>query len=138
MKIMVDLNVLLDVFLKREPFHMASSIVLEKVVQGRIYGIFASHAVTTLYYIVNKNSSKEIAEFCVNWAIEYFEIVCEDAVLFRAALDSHLLDFEDSVVDALATTHGCDCIITRNVKDFRGSVCAVASPVDFIELNGFV
>lgn len=54
MKVMVDLNVLLDVFQRREPFFAASSGVMAIALEGRVEAVVPTHSVTTLYYIVSK------------------------------------------------------------------------------------
>lgn len=54
MKIMVDLNVVLDVLQYREPHYTHSAYVLDAVVQNVIAGVMPSHSVTTLSYILSK------------------------------------------------------------------------------------
>ncbi|HVT15131.1 MAG TPA: hypothetical protein VHQ90_02980, partial [Thermoanaerobaculia bacterium] len=49
---MVDLNVLLDVVQRREPFYAASAAVLSRVIEGPDLACLPSHALTTLHYIV--------------------------------------------------------------------------------------
>lgn len=39
---------------------------------------------------------------------------------------------EDAVVDAVAERNGASCIITRNIKDFAGSVVPAILPADFL------
>lgn len=62
MKLLLDLNVLLDVIQRREPFYQASASVLSKVVGGEDSGAIPSHALTTLYYVVQRFSGKEEAD----------------------------------------------------------------------------
>ena len=42
------------------------------------------------------------------------------------------LDFEDAVVDVVAERNGANCILTRNIKDFAGSVVPAILPADFL------
>ena len=49
----------------------------------------------------------------------------------HTALMRDMPDFEDAVVDAVAERNGASCILTRNIKDFAGSVVPAILPVDF-------
>jgi predicted nucleic acid-binding protein len=42
-KVTVDINVLLDVFQKREPHYAASARVLAMIQQGELTGVFPAH-----------------------------------------------------------------------------------------------
>lgn len=52
MKVTVDINVLLDVFQKREPHYAASA----RALQGELIGVFPAHGFTTLYYLDRKHA----------------------------------------------------------------------------------
>ena len=41
-------------------------------------------------------------------------------------------DFEDRLISVCAEAHGCDAIITRNVKDFADSKIQAEDPHTFI------
>ena len=58
MRITADINVLLDVFQKRQPHYAASAQVLSLVASGGIAGVFPAHGLTTLYYLVRRHDSK--------------------------------------------------------------------------------
>ena len=42
-------------------------------------------------------------------------------------------DFGDAVVDAVAERNGADYILTRNIKDFAGSIVPAITPADFLK-----
>jgi hypothetical protein len=48
MRLMLDLNVLLDVVQRREPFYAASAAVLSQVVTHEVIGCLPGHGLTTL------------------------------------------------------------------------------------------
>ena len=54
MVLMVDANVVLDVFLRREPFFLDSLKVLAVCGDGKAQGILAPHSVTNIWYILRK------------------------------------------------------------------------------------
>ena len=49
-----------------------------------------------------------------------------------AALNDAFPDFEDAVLHHSAVLAGADCIVTRNVADFRKSSIPVYSPAQFL------
>ena len=49
MKIMIDLNVLVDVLQRRAPFFLPSAKVCDAVRTGLCEGLVAAHAITTLF-----------------------------------------------------------------------------------------
>ncbi len=62
MRVLIDLNVILDVIQERQGLHISSSIVLQLVVEEKIQAVIPGHLLTTLYYITPKHSSKDQAD----------------------------------------------------------------------------
>ena len=54
MRILLDLNVVLDVVQNRPPHYQDSAEVLSRVRTGELAAILPSHGVTTLWYILAK------------------------------------------------------------------------------------
>ena len=48
------------------------------------------------------------------------------------ALDSPMKDYEDAVMVQTASRIGADCIVTRNLKDYKLSAFPVFSPEQFL------
>jgi predicted nucleic acid-binding protein len=117
----VDINVVLDVFQKREPHHDASAQVVGLVVSGTIRGVFPAHGLTTLYYLVRKHASRPDAETAMDEVLRHFQIGNLDAAGWQQARQLGVADFEDAVVATVAAQTASAFIITRNVDDFRGS-----------------
>ena len=128
----IDINVLLDVFQKREPHYTASAQVVGMVTSGKIVGVFPAHGLTTLYYLVRKHSSKPNAEAAMDRVLGRFQIGNLDVEGWRNARRLAFGDFEDAVVASVAKAYGSDAIITRNVDDFISSSVPVMTPIDFL------
>jgi len=47
--VLIDINILLDVFQKRKPFYETSAHLLASVETGRVNGFVAEHSITTLF-----------------------------------------------------------------------------------------
>ena len=128
MKVLLDLNVLLDVLQRREPHYAASAAVLSRIASGEIEGAVPGHAMTTLYYLLFKFAGRERAIEAVDWLLGELEIVPEDRELFLRARGLDMPDFEDAVVAAAAAELGCSRIVTRNLADFEGAPVSAVSP----------
>jgi predicted nucleic acid-binding protein len=118
MRLMLDLNVLLDVAQRREPFYAASAKVLSQAVEGQSVACLPGHALTTLHYIVSKYAGREHAGTLVDWVLTHLEIVPQDRLQFIRARSLRFKDFEDAAVACAAEAAGCEPSITRNVADF--------------------
>jgi predicted nucleic acid-binding protein len=132
LKVMLDLNVLLDVAQRREPFYAASAAVLSQAIEGPNVACLPGHALTTLHYIVAKHAGREPAGTLVDWVLEYLEVVPQDRAQFVRARSLKLTDFEDAALASAAEASGCELIITRNVADFGFSPVSAVTPEEFL------
>jgi predicted nucleic acid-binding protein len=132
MRILFDINVLLDVFRRRVPFYAASAGALSKVAEREVTGCLPGHALTTLYYLVRQSGGREQAGEVIDWLLVHFEIVPQDKFLFARARTLEIQDFEDAALAASAEAAGCDLILTRNVADFLKSPVQAVTPAEFL------
>ncbi len=132
MKVMLDLNVVLDVVQRREPFYTASATVLSQVVEGEHVACLPGHALTTLHYIVAKHAGRKQAATLVDWVLAHLEVVAQDRAQFVRARSLIFEDFEDAALASAAEAAVCKCIISRNVADFRHSPVPAVTPEEFL------
>jgi hypothetical protein len=132
MRVMVDLNVLLDVAQQREPFYAASAAVLSQTIEGPNVACLPGHALTTLHYIVAKYAGQEPAGVLIDWILEHLEVVPQDRAQFVRARSLKLTDFEDAALASAAEAADCELIITRNVADFGSSPVPAVTPEEFL------
>lgn len=128
-RVLVDVNVVLDVLLDREPHVESSSAVWRAVEQGRIEGLLSDHAVTTIYYLVRTNVRNEAtARRAMASLLRVFKVALVDDRVIQTALSMNSPDFEDAVSAAAALAAGCELIVTRDPAGFRGSAIEVVTP----------
>ena len=120
-RILFDTNVVLDVLLDRQPYVAASAAAWAVVETGALEGMLAAHAVTTIHYLVRKESGNVKARRIVSAILRVFGVAPVDGAVIQEALQLHFSDFEDAVTAAAARVAGCECIVTRDPKGFRGS-----------------
>ena len=64
-KVLFDLNIILDVLQEREPFYESSAQLLAHAETGEIQGFVAPHSLTTLFYLVQKDKSAAHAKITI-------------------------------------------------------------------------
>ena len=134
MKVLLDLNVLLDVVQNRVPHFRDSAEVVSRARAGEIQALIPAHAVTTLHYVIAKAAGQSKADQTVDWLLTHFEVAPAGKDIFRRARELALADFEDAVVASLAEATQCGNVITRNEADFVRSPVAAVSPTAFLAL----
>ena len=127
-RILFDTNVVLDVLLDRQPYVEASAAVWVAVETGISEGFLAAHAVTTIHYLLRKEMGNIKARRIVSAILRVFGVATVDTAVVQEALHLPLSDFEDAVTAAAARLAGCECIVTRDPKGFRGSPVRVLTP----------
>ena len=133
MKILIDTNVILDVFLHRIPHYEHSSSTL-KLCSGRVSGHFAVSQSSDIFYLLRKNGltlNKAKASLAIlSSHLQLLDTISSDV---ENALKSDMEDFEDALLAFCAKRHGIQYIITRDKRDFSLSPVKTISPQDFIE-----
>jgi len=130
--VLIDINILLDVLQKREPFYEISAALLAVVEIGRVKGYIASHSLTTLFYLIKKDRSAPEARATITNVLQFIKIAPVDQSTIEQALNLDYRDFEDSVQMISAVQCKADCLITRNVKDYQPALLSVLQPVEFL------
>jgi len=127
-RVLLDVNVVLDVLLDRAPFADASSAVWAAVEQGEAEGLLSAHAVTTLHYLNAKAVGGRMARETTDALLSVFDVAGVDGAVLNAALALNWNDFEDAVTVAAAKRAKCDALVTRDPSDFQGSSVRVLTP----------
>jgi predicted nucleic acid-binding protein len=118
-KLLLDINVVLDVILARNPWMGDAASLLSAIEEGRAEGYVAGHTITTIHYIVAKEKDRRVAATAVADLLRIVHAVPLGDVDFQQALVLGLADFEDAVQAAAALRIGADYLVTRNEQDFR-------------------
>jgi predicted nucleic acid-binding protein len=127
-RVLFATNVVLDVLLDRQPYAEASAAAWAAVETGIAEGMLAAHAVTTIHYLVRKETGNIKARRIVSAILRVFGVATVDGAVVQEALQLPLSDFEDAVTAAAARLAGCDCIVTRDPKGFRGTPVRSLTP----------
>ncbi|MCQ2240303.1 PIN domain-containing protein [Treponema sp.] len=131
---MIDTNILLDIFLNRIEFLDNSRKIFDLCKDNVVSGKLAAHTITNLFYILRKNYNDFQRRGIILSLFEIFDVVSVDKNRLVSVLEkSNFKDFEDSLQDECAYAINADYIITRNTKDFEGSMVKALTPEEFLE-----
>jgi predicted nucleic acid-binding protein len=132
-KVLLDVNVLADLFLKREAWLADAAAIWDANRTGRIRCCALASNIDTLAYLVRRNKGEDaLAERdAVRACLESLEILVVTADILRDAVERNGADFEDDILISAAVAHAVDAIVTRDGPGF------VRSPVDVHEPRAF-
>lgn len=129
MKVLIDVNVVLDVVLNRLPWAPDALRIWQAIHHGRIHGYLAATGVTNLFYIARR-SRGAAAILDVRHCLSAFSVLTVDHAVLHAAAGLPG-DFEDNVSIRCAVGGGIDFIITRDPRGYIHSPVTAVSPADF-------
>lgn len=130
-RVLYDINVLLDVLLMREPFLADSASALDAVGQGQVEGYIAGHAVTTLFYLLQRELGMAKSRQVLAGLLTKMRVAPVTDAGIRQALNNSFKDFEHGVTYAAAQEAEVSVIVTRNVNDFTKGIIPAVLPEVF-------
>lgn len=133
MRVLIDTNVILDILQKREPFFTDSYRALRRALENDAECLISASAATDIFYVLRKSlGSAQQAKEHIDQLARVVSFADVQGMDIHTALMRAMPDFEDAVVDAMAERSGASYILTRNIKDFTGSVVPAILPADFL------
>jgi predicted nucleic acid-binding protein len=132
MRVLIDTNVVLDVIFNRKQFYPASARAMTLAAEDQIEGYVAAHAVTTIFYVVERDRGNETARVALIDLLSIMKVAAVDQGVIEKALAAPYRDFEDAVTMMAAASIGADYIVTRNSADFAHGPLPVLTPVELL------
>jgi predicted nucleic acid-binding protein len=129
---LLDINVILDVLLNRQPFVGHSRAVWQACDDGRFEGYICAASLPTIFYIVRRTVGLSNARESVAICLEAFQICPVDREALELANAFPGSDFEDNLQIACAHRAGLDSIITRDPRGLAHPQLAVLTPSELI------
>lgn len=133
-RVLIDLNVVLDVLQFRQPHFRHSSVILALAESGTIQGLLAAHSWTTLFYLYSRSQSASVARVRLTELLQFLEVAAVDQTVIEQALNLPYDDYEDAVQMMAAVRGKADYLVTRNVRDFDSGPLPVLQPAELIAL----
>jgi predicted nucleic acid-binding protein len=133
-KLLLDINVLLDILLDRDPWSEAASQLLSAIESAKTQGFVAPHTLPTIYYVMAQSQDRSVAAAAVTDLLRILDVAPLTKADYQEALALPIKDFEDAIQAAAAFKLGVDYLVTRNEKDFRGAAVPVSDPATVLAL----
>ena len=132
MEVLLDINVVLDVFLARSAWLADSAAVVQAHFDARVTAHLSAASLPTIFYLVRRNADLARAHAVVKSCLNSFAIVPVDRQALVMATNLPGSDFEDNLQVACAVIAGLDAIVTRDPNGFALSVVPVLTPAELL------
>ena len=132
MRCLIDANVLLDVLANREPFVEDSSKIWKLCVTQQLDGYISALTFADLVYVLRKELDPQKIESVLNSLKLIFTLTELSEKDLSDAASLKWNDYEDAIQSVTASRIKADCIITRNVKDFKDSSVTAFTPSEIL------
>ena len=133
MRVLLDVNVILDSMLQRAPWHHEADAILQALTQRLLSCSVTTHSLATAYYVGRKGVGSSAARATIRNHLKAFTIVPVDKQTLLDADAFPGIDFEDNIIIAAAVASNQDAIVTRNGSDFVHSPIPVLTPAELLQ-----
>ena len=133
-RILLDVNVVLDVLADRKPFAEKAVALFGVIETGAVHGFIAAHTVTTLYYLLATHLGKAKTRRVLMDLLRLLRVVEVNEDRLRHALGLNWTDFEDAVQAACAEKAEADYLVTRDKTGFKKSAVRPVTPGELLAL----
>jgi len=133
--IFIDTDVIIDFLIDREPHSREDAIIFTLIEQKKLKGYVSSLTFSNLYYVLRKIESHNKVITKLDSISRLLTILKVDQQTIKYAIASGFPDFEDSIQYNCALDYKkIDVLITRNIKDYKGSEIPVMTPADYLKM----
>ena len=136
MRILADTNVIIDALTSREPWNKSAEEIFLMAANHTIEMYITASSATDIYYLIRKHLHNiEAAKMIMGKLYSLtgiLEVTADDCM---DALASAISDYEDAVVEKVASRKDMDYIVTRNIKDYQAGGTKIILPDDFVKLS---
>ena len=131
MKVFLDTNVLLDFEMGRDGIAEASEI-FQMGEDGKLDLCVSILTMANTAYIARKGRTKEKLREDLSSLSGMISVLPMDSEQWHDALALNAGDLEDALQYECAKAAGCNCIVTRNTRDFGFSPIDVLTPKELL------
>jgi predicted nucleic acid-binding protein len=131
-KVFIDTNIIIDLIADRKPFSKYAIEIFKKAEEKKVKLFTSSHSIVTTHYLLKKYlEEKSLRDVLIN-LLEYLTVIPVNVDILKKGLRSKHKDFEDAIqIICASSIEKIDCIVTRNIKDFKDSEILTLTPEEF-------
>lgn len=136
-RVLIDTDVILDIFFDRQPHSKHSEAVLAACEKGLVSGYITPVMCSNLYYLMRRANPHPTVIIQLQYLLTILDVLSMDRSVVLNALHSDFKDFEDALQHhAAMAANTIDVIVTRNIKDHKTGALAVQTPQQFMAMHG--
>jgi predicted nucleic acid-binding protein len=135
LKILVDVNVYIDVLTKREGWEESLRVLNLVRKSPEVEGWASALTVPLLYFFRLRSANEKQARADAQASVQGFRLVPLSEEIISKALASALPDFEDNIQLASAEAISTDYVITRNKRHFQPAQISVLTPAEWLAVE---
>ena len=132
-KIFLDTNFIIDYFV-REDYHSNAEKIIRLRDTHRLEFHISYLTIANFAYIMRKMQYDRL-RLIIEQICNSFIVISNTRNQILLNLQYFTTDFEDGLQYQAAISVGCECMITRNKKDFSFSRIPVYTPEEFLSIN---
>lgn len=132
MKLVLDVDVLLDALLGRQPFAQDIAKLFVAGYYGDVSLWASAHSLASVLYLLRKANGAEGAQTRMGALLGELSVCSVDGDDLRAALDPNRPDADCAIVHQAALKLKADFIVSRKTQDFGATAVPVLSPAEVI------
>lgn len=134
MKALIDTCVVVDVLQNRKPFSEDAKSIFLLCANKQFEGFLTAKSITDIYYLTHRQThSNTLTRNILSKLCELFCLLDTMALDIRKAVSAETPDFEDALMIETAIRSHMDCIVTRNVNDYKKAAIPIYEPEEFIK-----
>ncbi len=131
-KVFLDADVLLDLFLEREPHHTIALRLLTHLRRTKASCITSPVIFANMNYVLAKAKGRDYSLGKLRSLRRMVNIAPIDEGMIDAALAAPQRDFEDTMQLHCAEANGIQILVTRNTRHYPKGRVHVASPLEYL------
>jgi predicted nucleic acid-binding protein len=132
-RLLIDTNVVLDLLAKREPFYIDAARIFSLADKSKLSLHISSLSFANTNYVLSRlKSANDTRELLRRFRVLVKIIALTDKIIDLALNDNNFQDFEDGIKYYTGIENNIDIIITRDLKDFKGSKIPVMTPDEYL------
>lgn len=135
MKILVDVNVYIDVLTKRANWEGSLRVLNLVRKSSEVEGWTSALTVPLLYFFRLRVTNERQARADAQASVQGFHLVPLSEEIIHQALASALPDFEDNIQLVSAQAIAADYVITRNKRHFQPAPISILTPEEWLAVE---
>jgi len=133
-EILIDTDIVIDLLAKREPYYSGSAALFSLADKKQIkLSVSSLTFANTNYILLKARSAADTKSILRKFRLIANVLPLDDKIIGLALNDSDFVDFEDGLQYFTAIQNGQDCIITRNLKDYKKSGIPVMNAEQYLK-----